>query len=274
VRHLIRLAPIIVVFAAVAGCGPTAGSVIAEGPRAGGPPPYDGPLSVEVDALDDPDVVTRAGAAGRALECDGEPANGSTGKNYGLSSGPEDSAATALANFLRVDAYGLPAEGYLMERSDGERELMSFDVAGRTRVAVVLHRRGGQWQVETFAQCDPAEFPEDVDLPFDVWTDAEGNRIRTTEVTSHRGAEHCDWQSATFFTLAGTPGYVSDPEGVLDELVGGYKPDSALPLDAKDTGYRLDDSELWVARDSSAAYLVTGHDTELLAVLPQPFGCA
>lgn len=107
-----------------------------------------------------------------------------------------------------------------------------------------------------------------------VWTDAQGNRVPITDVTSYRGAEHCDWQSATFFTLAGTPGYVSDPEGVLDELVGGYEPDSALPLDAKDTGYRLDDSELWVAHDSSAAYLVTGHDTEQLAVLPQPFGCA
>ena len=74
-RELVRLA-VVVGIAAAAGCGPTPGSVIAEGPRSGGPPPYDGPLYVEVSSLDDPDVMTRSGAAGRALECDGEPANG------------------------------------------------------------------------------------------------------------------------------------------------------------------------------------------------------
>lgn len=74
--------------------------------------------------------------------------------------------------------------------------------------------------------------------------------------------------------VAGTPGYVSDPEGVLADVAPGYESDTTLPRDAQDTGYRLDDTQLWLAADSSAAYLVTGEGTERLAVLPEPFGCA
>lgn len=273
-RHLLRLAPILVVLASLAGCGSTAGTVTTEGPRASGPPPYDGALYVEVDEPDDPDVVTRSGAAGRTLECDGKPGNGSTADNYGINADGDDSAVGALTTFLREDAYGLPTEGYRLEQSDGERELMSFDVAGRTRVAVVLHLEGRQWQVETFAHCDPAEFPDEVELPFDVWTDKAGRRVSTALVRSGPGPEHCGWESATFVTLEQTPGYVSDPEGVLDDVGRGYEPDTALPDDAEDTGYRLDGTALWLAGDSAAAYLVTGRKTERLPTLPQPFGCA
>lgn len=54
-----------------------------------------------------------------------------------------------------------PDYGYRVERREGDRVLFSFDVRGRTKVAVVVakdqpHRPG--WGPETSASCDPSEW--------------------------------------------------------------------------------------------------------------------
>ena len=96
----------------------------------------------------------------------------------------------------------LPDDGYRVERVDGDRVLLSYDVGDRTRVAAVVrdgitdYNDDTGWGVESWSSCDPVELGADVaeDLGFELWTDAEGDPVPTSDVTSFPGPEHCDWQ--------------------------------------------------------------------------------
>jgi hypothetical protein len=83
----------------LAGCG--SGPVVVEGEP--GTSPYDGPMSLPIDHADEASIEDRSGAAGRALECAGEPFLGG-GADYdsGLASA-QGSADTALANLFAED---------------------------------------------------------------------------------------------------------------------------------------------------------------------------
>jgi hypothetical protein len=274
---------------ALAGCG--SASVVVTGEPVSSP--YDGPMAVPIDYSDDATVLERSGAAGRALECTGDPYNGG-GADYddGLES-VQDSPEAALENLFREEgvSWGMPTEGYRVERRDDGRVLFSYDVGELTKAAYVVsdevkdwkHHTG--WGVEAWAQCDPAEFPTDFtdDLQLAVWTDASGAHVPVSKVTSWPGPEHCDWQDITFLeigsreTQPAEEEYLRDTHGELaDFLNGSYDAHAALPEDATDTGWQHDGRELWLMPDKSAAYLVRVDDTTDVERWPastDPIGC-
>ncbi len=277
----------------LAGCGSgSLPSSSSSGPVVDGEPvaaPYDGPMDLPVSYRDRASVRERSGAAGRALECDRAPYDGG-GADYdsGLAS-VQDSAAEALENLLREDGRPVPAGGYRVEREDGGRVLLSYDVAERTKVAFVaaddVRDFDGDegWGIEAWAQCDPAELPSAVTeaLGIGVWQDRSGARVPVTRIRSFAGPAHCDWQDLTFLVLgpeAGTDQYIRDPDGKLADLLRiAYDGDADLPAGATDTGLLRDGRELWLAPDRAAAYLVSVDDPADVERWPgvrDPVGCA
>lgn len=105
------------------------------------------------------------------------------------------------------------------------------------------------------------------------WTDADGCLVRVDVITSYRGADHCDWQSAEVLTI-GTPvltrmvgpgdgtQYVRDPDGVYGDptLVEGFDPAAVLPETAMSTPFFAGTAQVWL--DDEAAYLVDGFGVE------------
>jgi hypothetical protein len=157
-RALVAVATILL----LAGCGtsttPVSGEPVDE--------PYDGPMSLPPDFSDDATPLERSGAAGQALECDGAPYAGGGGDNAdgGLES-VQASPEQALDNWLDNEAwaYQVPESGYRVERDDGDRVLLSYDVGKQTKLAFVAADGIGDynddegWGVESWAQCDPSE---------------------------------------------------------------------------------------------------------------------
>ena len=238
--------------------------------------PYSGPMSLPVDHGDEASVLARSGAAGRAVECDGDPYNGG-GADYdsGLAS-VQDSAEESLENFLTEEGWEgqLPSEGYRVEREDDGRTLLSYDVAGRTKVAFIAadgvrdydDDRG--WGVESWAQCDPAELPADVTeaLGIGVWQDATGRRVPESRIRSFQGPEHCDWQDITFLHIgpeADAEQYLRDTGGELAEVLRTtYEANAVLPESAIDTGFHRNGRQLWLSPRHEAAYLVSLEDPQ------------
>jgi hypothetical protein len=70
------------------------------------------------------------------------------------------------------------------------------------------------------------------------------------------GPKQCGWERARFLAY-GDRVYVRDPEGVvpLEEGVGPFKEEIALPEGATFTGYRNGDRELWVSAEDEGAYV-------------------
>jgi hypothetical protein len=242
---------------------------------------YDGPLHVPVTQPDHTDPLGSSGAAGKALECSGDPYSGSTGDNFGVIGG-HGSAVDALESFVGDEAALGPGRGYRAEREEQGRVLFSYDVDGKTKVAIIVADERTDfmgetgWSMETFAQCDPAEFPKAVtdELGIQVWVDNKGERVPTTVLQSARGPAHCEWDSATFLTFNGDT-YVKDPQGVLpaEWFNIAFDADTTLPHDANETGYRLDRHELWLAPDRSAAYIVTQEGVERWPAATDFVGC-
>ncbi|MEV7343518.1 hypothetical protein [Streptomyces sp. NPDC093544] len=212
-----------------------------------------------------------SGSAGRALECDGEIYSGSGGETWTKSDGgstPEE----GLNAFFDMDQPELPHHGYRMESRQGDRVLFSYDVDGRTKVAVVVAKdqpdRPG-WGPETNASCDPAELPASYtdSKSYEIWTDRAGHRVPTTVLSSYAGAEHCDWESAHFLGMGrdeDSRQYARDPKGVLGSelFTAEYDGDVPMPADAHDTGYRFKDWRLWLTDDKSTAYVRTSDGVE------------
>ncbi|MFJ9863944.1 hypothetical protein [Streptomyces sp. NPDC101165] len=239
----------------------------------GTPPatPYSGPLDVPTKAVDDDSpwsLRLASGAAGRALECDGEIFEGGGPDGWGRSDGggtPEEGLKLYFDMFQPVQ----PDHGYRVERKEADRVLYSFDVKGRTKVAVVVARdrknRPG-WGPETNASCDPAELPAKFAAAqgWEVWTNKNGRRVPVSRLSSSNGAEHCDWQSAHFLTL-GDRTYMRDPEGVLHRdglLRTPYRKNVSMPADARDTGYHYRGRHLWLTDDKDMAYVRTSDGVE------------
>jgi hypothetical protein len=280
---------VVVLAAAVglAGCSTSTPSPLVDGE----PPahPYDGPMRVMVSEARHASVLESSGAAGQALECDSRPyAGGTAFYDSGLES-VQDSAASALGNYFREEGVQLPREGYRVERSDGDRVLLSYDVSGRSKITfivadTILDFNGDRgWGVETWAQCDPSELPADVTdaLDIQVWRGTDGARVPVTTIQSFQGAEHCDWQDITFLMLGhgrDAVEYVRDTTGTLSRsLVTTYAADTPLPESATDAGFSRDGRRLWLAADGDAAYLVAdqgaGH-AERWPAAKQLIGCA
>lgn len=242
--------------------------------------PYAGRLDLPYTTGEDGDAQESAGAAGRALECDGAIRAGDAGDAWSKGDGgstPEE----GLKAYFDIYKPELPERGYRVERSEGDRVLFSYDVGGRTKVAVVVAkdqpRRPG-WGPETSASCDPSEFPANWTKShgYEIWTDRYGHRVPTTSVSSSPGAEHCDWQSAHFLDL-GRYGrqYGRDPHGVLPpgSLTAAYRAHVRMPADARDTGYRFHDWRLWLTPDRRTAYVRTPDGVEAWPATASRFGC-
>lgn len=254
----------------------------------GKPPasPYRGPLSVAHRQLDQdtPEGLRAAsGAAGRALECDGEIYSGGPSGGWSERDGggtPEE----GLRAYFDMGQPDVPDYGYRVEHEADGRVLYSFDVAGRTKVAVVVAKDRPDspgWGPETSAWCDPAELPAEFtdDQPYEVWTDRDGKRVPLNEVSSSAGAEHCDWQRAHFLSVgrdAEGKLYARDPHRVLPTgmLTAPYRAEVTMPGDARNTGYRLGDRELWLAADRSTAYVRTSGGVEAWPAVREGMGCA
>ena len=263
----------LVTLTVLAGCGeaPVAGP--GDEDRAQVANAYDGPMHLKPDYSDNATVLERSGAAGRALQCEGEAYNGGGGDyDSGLAS-TQRSPSEALENHIDEDAYGVPEDGYRVERDDGDRVLFSYDVEGQTKVAYIAfngvkdYNDETGWGMESWAQCDPAELPADVaeKLGFEVWEDASGARVPIAEVRSSPGPEHCDWQDITFLSLGpddeDVQTYLRDTTGELaDWTTTTYDGAAVLPDDATTTGFRRDGRVLWLGTAPNAAYLVSVDD--------------
>lgn len=265
IAHLKVAVAAVIVNCLLSACG-TETVVIDSAP---GVEPFAGPLDVAVDHADAADVKDRSGSAGLALECAGEPDNGG-GADYdsGLAS-TQSSADKAVANWMNEEGNwfgGLPQSGYRVERDDGDRVLLSLDVANRSKATIVVGdaisdwRGDTGWGVESWAVCDPSEFPPSLDkeLGVQVWERADGSRVSTSVVTSYLGPEHCDWDDITFLRLGDHPGgaqFVRDTRGEFD-LLSTYDDSATLPTDATDTGFEREGKQLWLSESGDAAYLV------------------
>jgi hypothetical protein len=275
-----------------AGCGETVSASDVAADPAG--TPYDGPMDVPPDYDDLATPLEASGSAGLALECTGEPRRGGGGDyaDSGLES-VQKTPQKALDNWIDEESSEVPDDGYRVERVDGDRVLLSYDVGDRTKVAAVVrsgitdYNDDTGWGVESWSSCDPAELGADVaeDLGFELWTDADGDLVPTTEVLSFAGSEHCDWQHLTWIRL----GVESDVDRDFDEYLGGDDGELAdflsttsdssatLPPGAVDTGWQHDGRELWLGEDPRAAYLVSvddKSDVELWPAVTEHIGCA
>ncbi|MER6960008.1 hypothetical protein [Streptomyces sp. NPDC000618] len=268
------------------GCGAGEGGeedvIIDYGPAA---TPYSGPLHIATEELDEDTpqaLLLASGAAGRALECDGEISWGGGPDGWSKRDGgdtPEDGLRLYFDLFERP----APHSGFRVEREESDRVLYSYDVGGRTKVAVVVAKdqkdRPG-WGPETHASCDPAELPASVTDSGDqeIWTDRDGKRIPTTTLSSYAGAEHCDWERAHFLGMGRSKDhrqYVRDPDGVLPSelLTAPYDGDVTMPADARDTGYRFGDRQLWLTDDRRTAYVRTSDGVEAWPLAKDTVAC-
>jgi hypothetical protein len=277
-----RVVGTLLVLALSAGCGEVADDNRIEITSAVASP-YDGPLNVELDYSDNATVLESSGAAGQALECEFDPYRGGGGDyDSGLES-VQDDPQQAFANFLeQMFAPTFPLDEFVVEAHRDSRVLLSLDVDGRTRAAVVAAdemtdwRDNTGWGVEAWAMCDPAEFPDGVlDGAWEqVWEDAQGDRVPTSEVVSFQGAEHCSWEDIVFLSLGdyGTGEvYLRDVRGVFaSDLRSTFQASSGLPSDATNTGYRRDGRELWTVPSHDAAYLVSLEDPDDVERWPAP----
>ncbi|WP_284436084.1 hypothetical protein [Streptomyces sp. TUS-ST3] len=242
---------------------------------------YDGPMHVPTKELEErtPQALRLAsGAAGRALECAGEMYNGNGPDGWSRDDGG-NSPEEGLELYFDLFDPGDPRSGYRVERREADRVLYSYDVDGRTKVAVVVAKdqkgRPG-WGPETSASCDPSELPADWtdSHGYEIWTDRTGGRVPVTEVSSRAGDDHCGWQNVHFLDLGGRR-YARDPEGLLAPgmLGAAYDGSVTLPANARDTGYRYQDQELWLTGDRGTAYLRTPDGVEAWPRLTEQVAC-
>lgn len=245
-----------------------------------GPERYDGPLDVRGKDKSLPREINFTGAAGRSLRCDHAYYSGILGTEERFPDA--DSPAGALQAYAEHEFGAVPTSGFEQVRMDGERALYVYDVDGETKAAVVVATHvPGSWTMEAVASCDPAEFAPSADAELDnkIWTNRDGNRVPTRELADFRGHSHCGTQSATLL-LVHPPStepvmYVRDPDGVLtEETRGSYESEVEPPANAEDSGFRLDEWQLWYAADRSAAYVVTPDGAERWPRAKHLIGCA
>jgi hypothetical protein len=110
--------------------------------------------------------------------------------------------------------------------------------------------------------------------PGPAWT-KNARSVSWGELNISAGPEHCNWQSAVFMSVGWPLGtvarrateahrFIRDPNGVVSrELRNALVTAIDLPIDARDTGYRNGDLELWFSpTDPDSAYLRVKNDVE------------
>lgn len=238
--------------------------------------------AIPVADAEDPD--RRAGAAADFVECEHDLWQGGWSMDFGpLGSGPNpDAAIAAMADSGLVAP---PADEFVAVAQDEGRVVFSYEASGKPRFAVVVADSeqvmaldtADRWAVEVFASCDPAEFDPSVDgrFGYEIWVDADGERVPTSVLAVVNGPEHCDWESVTFLNVEGAS-FVADSRGVLGEghVAAPFDDDAELPADAVETGYHRESRRLWLASDGRFAFVVDGDDVQAWPALAQPTACA
>jgi hypothetical protein len=112
----------------------------------------------------------------------------------------------------------------------------------------------------------------------EIWTDRDGKRVPTTTMHSSVGSPHCNWETSHFVSTdaAGGPAtFARDPEGVLPltMLMASYDEAAAMPSDARDTGYRLGDWELWAVPGAALIFMRTSDGVEAWPAVKDGGGC-
>lgn len=123
------------------------------------------------------------------------------------------------------------------------------------------------------------------------WTDTAGCPVRIDVISHIHGAEHCEWESASYISVGRPFGasinrgpfseetvnrYIWDPHQVLP----GGPPARSLDLDdlpdsVYDTGYRRDGAALWLdPADEATVYVVSGSSAEVWVRNPTLGLCA
>jgi hypothetical protein len=228
------------------------------------------------------DPVAAPDAAARVLDCNGA-VHMSGGTEVWSEGDGGESPEEGLASFFEIEQPTLPRSGYHAERLADDRVLFSYDVDGETKVAVIVTsdrpRRPG-WGPATFAACDPAELPASFadGLGIEIWTDRDGNRVPTTKVHSGVGPAHCSWETSHYVSTdaAGQSAtFARDAEGILPSymLEAPYDEDAAMPGDARDTGYRLGDWELWAVPGAAMVFMRTPNGVEAWPAVKDGMGC-
>lgn len=271
------LALLFIVTVGTGGCGR---SELVASPRDPATTPYAGPLYLNPSQRTGKSEKT-AGAAGRVVQCVTRVSGGVGRDAYeGAAMSSPDGALEAAAS--EVGYIGQPAD-FVRERTDGSRVLYTYRVAGEVKQAMIivdgptLDRGKTGWHAESWARCDLSEFPDAVMDAHGLhrWSDANGRRVPTYELSSGPGPEHCGWQTATFLYLNDRIFVGNAP----DDLVPEYVPDTyarsvPVPADATTTDYVRDGSLLWLAADRRAAYLGSKDSAERWPATIKEFGCA
>jgi hypothetical protein len=224
----------------------------------------------------------RAGAAGDVVECRTWGAGGSNREIVYNSGATADSADDALEVARHEAIFAGVQDGLAVAAREPDRVLYVLEVDGVVKQAVIVHdgpasegAGGPGWYVESWAVCDYSEFPRwfTDSIGLQIWQDAAGRSVPTTEIQSWRGPAHCDWQSMTFLHVDHAD-YVRDPRPELaDYFAAKYAAHGVLPDDAVDTGYRHDGARLWIAADRGLAYVGTPSDVETWPRTVKPLGC-
>lgn len=245
---------------------------------------YDGPLHLPAGEGRHPE----AGAAGDVVDCDAWGSGGSfQGEEYdegATSDDPDEAVRTAFSEGLFLT---VPADLAVAAEED-DRVLYIAEVDGRAKAALVVHEGdatqgagGDGWYAESWAVCDVVELPADFveELGYEVWTDADGRVVPTSELQVVHGPEHCDWQEMTFLSFGPQDAGPTFVRGAMPDLADyfaePYRGHVPLPQEAVDTGYRHGDDRLWLLPDRSRAYVGEDpDDVELWPRMVERLGCA
>jgi hypothetical protein len=228
-----------------------------------------------------------AGNLAGQLDCDGpqQPIGGEVGE---LTPVGGTGTASPWPWLYAEDVADLPLEGWTEEPKvpweTGASAFMRYVNAVNGRIKAVLIMGGhsidggpGHWDIVGFRACPPDEYDQLRGRTTDdaAWTDA--NRLPAAAVRTIVGPAHCGWESTVWLFLDGDRRlYLRDPLGVLrDTSVADYLPKTDMPADAKATGFRSRDRELFTTPDKDFVYVRTPAGVERWPRSKDPFiGCA
>jgi hypothetical protein len=232
---------------------------------------YDGPLVVR-DA--------RFGAAGEVVECRHEVSGGRAEEQANLNE-TFDSPAEALANEIGMVLGSWPRGGYRIAAERPKRVLLTWAHGDRDVLAVITTFGRGNldktgWYVESWARCDPADFPDAtaLEMGYEVWSERNG-RVSTKRISSSAGPAHCDWQESTILHVGRATYWRNAPADLGEYFTVPYAEGMELPADAQPTPYSRQGRRLWLSPDQTVAYVGTSRGGVERWVRPtRPLLCA
>jgi hypothetical protein len=219
------------------------------------------------------------------LDCDGAPqrVGGEIGAIPPVGGTGTASPYSWIYSLSDVD---LPLEGFdeapKVPWENGRAGLVRFEYRARARVKAIIVMAGhsvdggqGAWSVVAYRACGGDEFdPKDGRTIDNIPWVGPGGEPGGENVYSLPGPAHCDWQSTTwlFFHRAL---YLRDPLGLFaGQTAGPFVANATLPVDARPTGYRSGDRELFVGASNLFVWVQTSHGLERWANASNELGCA